>query len=124
MGSRRQLHDCRLRGGTIAILRGLGRADRNFPAKACGLSGSPAFASNRRSRRRRGTALSPLLPLGSSRPRLGEGRRFPQELIGLDDFAETPLVASVAAILVGVIAPDEARIALAEGMAIGILAEA
>src|SRR5205085_1818680 len=71
--------------------------------------------------RRRCATLPGLFPARSSRSRLSESRRLPEQLIGVDDFAEARFVAAVAAILVGMISPDQQRIALPERMPVGLL---
>ena len=54
---------------------------------------------------------------------LHEGGRLPQQLVRLDDFAELTLVASIAAVAVRVVTPDELRIAVAHGLEVGVLAQ-
>ena len=95
------------------------------PPAPHGVSGAPARPSRGRSEVGRGrAALPPLFPARRARPRLSEGGGLPEQLIGLDHLAELRFVAAVAAILVGVIAADQHRIALAQRMAVGIFAEA
>ena len=55
--------------------------------------------------------------------RLDEGGRLPQQLVRLDDFAELTFVASIAAIAVRVVTPDELRIAVAHGLEVGFVAK-
>ena len=65
--------------------------DRRCAAKLKALSRPAARASCRCASGRRGAALPPLFPARSARPRLSEGRRLRQELIGLDHRAEACL---------------------------------
>ena len=64
-----------------------------------------------------------LFPARRARPRLSESGGLPQQLIGLDHSPSARFVAAVAAVLVGVIAADQRRIALAQRVAVGVLAE-
>ena len=117
------LADCAARAGPVLRRLGasaIGRWPAKLKAYRARLLARPSVARVVEEAR----PYRQLFPARRARPRLSEGRRLPQQLIGLDHFAEAAFVAPVAAILVGVVAADQARIALAQLMSVGVLAKA